>query len=71
LHEQQYRWSAFRVLVVTTITARADNALKVICDCLPEHDRGLFLIADRQSLSDADILSFPWRDARAHTHPLI
>jgi hypothetical protein len=70
LHEQQFRWSAFRVLVVTTNVQRADNTLKVIRDCVPEHDRGLFLVADRQSLSTGDIISYPWRDARGQTHGL-
>ena len=71
LHEQQYAWSAFRVLVVTTTAERASNALKVIRECVPEHERGLFLLADRQSLAAADVLSYPWRDARGQTHALI
>lgn len=36
-----------------------------------EHDRALFLVADRLSLATPDILSFPWRDAGGQTHALV
>jgi hypothetical protein len=71
LHEQQYNWSGFRVLIVTTTPERANNALKVIRTCVPEHDRGLFWLADRQLLTAADIITYPWRDARGQTLTLI
>lgn len=71
LHQRQFGWKAFRVLMVTTNAQRADNALASIRACVHEHGRGLFLIADRQSLGTADIISYPWRDARGQTHTLI
>ena len=70
MHERQFGWKAFRVLVVTTNAQRAETILATIRECVPEHERGLFLIADRQSLVAADILSHPWRDARGQTHAL-
>lgn len=71
LHQRQFGWKAFRVLMVTTNAQRADNVLASIRACVHEHGRGLFLIADRQSLGSADIISYPWRDARGQTHTLI
>ena len=71
LHQRQFGWKAFRVLLVTTNKQRADNVLATIRECVHEHGRGLFLIADRQSLATADIISYPWRDARGLTHALV
>jgi hypothetical protein len=45
--------------------------LETIRECVHEHVRGLFLIADRQALATADIISYPWRDARGHTLALV
>jgi hypothetical protein len=71
LHQRHFGWKAFRVLVITTNKVRADNVLATIRECVHDHGRGLFLIADRQSLATADIMSYPWRDARGQTHTLI
>ena len=71
LHERQFGWKAFRVLIVTTNAQRVDNILATIRECVPEHDRALFLVADRVSLAGADIFSHPWRDARGQTLSLI
>jgi hypothetical protein len=71
LHERQLGWKAFRVLVVTTNPQRVETILATIRACTHEHDRALFLVADRMSLSGGDILSHPWRDARGQTHTLI
>jgi hypothetical protein len=70
LHQRQFGWKAFRVLVITTNSQRADNILASIRECVHEHGRGLFLVADRRSLAAADIISYPWRDARNQTHAL-
>ena len=70
-HTRNYGWKAFRVLVITSNSQRADNILATIRGCVHEHDRALFLVADRASLSGADIFSHPWRDARRQTHALI
>ncbi len=70
-HTRQYGWKAFRVLVVTSTAQRADNILATIRECVHEHDRALFLVADRLSLATADIFSHPWRNARGQTHALI
>ncbi len=71
LHQRQFGWKAFRVLLITTNKQRADNVLATIRGCVHENGRGLFLIADRQSLTTADIISYPWRDARGLTHALV
>lgn len=71
LHQRQFGWKAFRVLLITTNRQRADNVLATIRECVHEHGRGLFLIADRQSLAKTDIISYPWRDARGLTHALV
>ena len=71
LHQRHFGWKAFRVLIVTTSRERADNALATIRECVHEQGRGLFLLSDRDSLTTADILSYPWRDARGETHSLI
>ena len=71
LHRRDFGWKAFRVLIVTTNAQRANNVLASIGECVHEHGRGLFLIADRQSLATADIISYPWRDARGQTHTLV
>jgi len=70
-HTRHYGWKAFRVLVITSNRQRADNILATIHECTREHDRALFLVADRVSLTGADIFSHPWRDARGQTHALI
>ena len=70
-HARRYGWKAFRVLVITSNRRRADHILATIRASVHEHDRGLFLVADRLSLADADIFSHPWRDARGQTHSLI
>jgi hypothetical protein len=67
LHQLHFGWKAFRVLLVTTNAQRADNVIETIRGCVHEHVRGLFWIADRQSLAEADIVSYPWRDARGQT----
>jgi hypothetical protein len=71
LLQEHFGWKAFRVLLITTNRQRADNALQTIRECVHEHLRGLFLIADRQSLAPADFISFSWRDARGHTLSLV
>lgn len=71
LHQRQFGWKAFRVLVITTTKQRADNALQTIRACVHEHGRGLFLVADRDSLAIADMIAYPWRDARGLTHALV
>lgn len=71
LHERYFGWKAFRVLVITSSELRADNSLKSIRENVPETGRGLFLLADRESLAAADILTYPWRDARGQTLSLI
>jgi hypothetical protein len=70
-HARRYGWKAFRVLVITSNRQRADNILATIRACVHEHDRALFLVADRVELAGADIFSHPWRDARGQTHSLI
>ena len=70
-HTRHYGWKAFRVLVITSTWQRANHILTTIRECLNDHDRGLFLVADRAALTVADILSQPWRDARGQTHALI
>ena len=45
--------------------------LETIRDCVHEHVRGLFLVADRVSLPATDIISYPWRDARGQTLSLV
>lgn len=70
-HTRQFGWKAFRVLVVTSNRQRADNILASIGAGMHEQDRNLFLVADHPSLTAADILSHPWRDARGQTHALI
>jgi hypothetical protein len=70
-YTRQYGWKAFRVLVITSNRQRADHILAVIRACVHEHDRALFLVADRPSLAGVDILSHAWRDARGQTHTLI
>jgi len=70
-HTRNFGWKAFRVLVITINPQRADNILATIRECVHEHDRALFLVTDRVSLSGADIFSHPWRDARGQTHSLI
>ena len=70
-HARQYGWKGFRVLVITSSRQRADNILATIRESVHEHDRTLFLVADRMSLVGADIFSHPWRDARGQTHALI
>jgi hypothetical protein len=71
LHQRHFGWKAFRVLLITTNRQRAENVLENIRECVHEHARGLFLIADRQSLAEADIITYPWRDARGQTLPLV
>jgi hypothetical protein len=71
LAERHMGWKAFRVLVVTSSRERADNALATIREHVHENGRGLFLFADRASLAAADILTYPWRDARGQTLALI
>jgi len=70
-HTRQYGWKAFRVLVITSNRQRADHILATIRACVPEHDRALFLVADRLALAGTDIFSHAWRDARGRTHALI
>jgi len=70
LHERQFGWKAFRVLVVTTNPQRVETILATIRECVHERDRALFLIADRQSLATADVLAHSWRDARGQTQAL-
>jgi hypothetical protein len=70
-HTRQYGWKAFRVLVITSSAQRAANILATIRECVHEHERALFLVADRVSLTGTDIFSHPWRDARGQTHALI
>jgi hypothetical protein len=64
LHERQFGWKAFRVLVVTSNPQRADNVLAAVRENVAEHDRALFLVSDRVSLTTADIVAHLWRDAR-------
>jgi Replication-relaxation len=71
LHQLHFSWKTFRVLLITTNRQRADNVLATIRECVHEHARGLFLIADRQSLAAADIVAYPWRDARGQTLALV
>jgi protein involved in plasmid replication-relaxation len=71
VHTRQYGWKAFRVLVITSNRQRADHILATIRTCAQAHDRGLFLVADRVSLSGTDIFSHAWRDARGQMHALI
>jgi hypothetical protein len=71
LHQRHFGWKAFRVLMVTTNKQRADNALETIRECVHEDGRGLFLLADRQSLAAADVISYQWRDARGQILALI
>ena len=71
LHERQFGWKAFRVLIVTTNAQRVETILDTIRECVPEHERTLFLVTDRMSLAGADILAHPWRDARGQTLALI
>jgi len=71
LHERQFGWKAFRVLIVTTNVQRVATILDTIGKCVPEHERALFLIGDRVSLAGADILSHAWRDGYGRTLALI
>lgn len=71
LHQHQFGWKTFRVLVVTSTKERADTILKTIRASAPEQEGFLFLVADRVSLAAADIIGYPWRDAKGATHGLI
>jgi hypothetical protein len=71
VHTRQYGWKAFRVLVMTSNRRRADHILATIRASVHEHERALFLVADRPSLATTDIFSHSWRDARGQTHALI
>ena len=70
-HTRQYGWKAFRVLIITTNAQRFQTILATIRRCVPEHERGLFLVADQSALATTDILAHAWRDARGQTHMLI
>ena len=71
LHQHHFGWKTFRVLLVTTNAQRAGNALASIGEYVHDHGRGLFLIADRQSLATADIIAYPWRDALGQAKALV
>lgn len=71
LHERQFNWRTFRVLVITSTKQRADHALASIGTHLHEQNRGLFLVADTASLGFFDFTAYPWRDARGRTFTLV
>ena len=71
LQQLHLGWKTFRVLFVTNNSERATNMLTKIGQCVPEHMRNLFLVADRASLSLFDFIAYPWRDARGQTYSLV
>ena len=71
LQQVHFGWKTFRVLFITSNSERAANMLTKIRECVPEHVRNLFLVADRPSLSLFDFIAYPWRDARGHTFSLV
>ena len=70
MHQRQFGWKSFRVLIVTTNPQRVETVIATIRQSVHEHERGLFLVADRAALATADIFSHPWRDACGQTHAL-
>jgi len=71
LHQRQFDWKACRVLVVTNTPERVQNLLTAIRDRIHHEGHELFLITDRASLADTDILAHQWHDALDRTHSLI
>ena len=70
LHQRQFDWKAFRVLVITNTPERAKNLLTTVRERVHSDGHDLFLITDRASLAGADILAHAWHDARGTSHAL-
>jgi len=71
LHQKQFDWKAFRVLIMTSTPERVENLLTAIRNRIHPEGHDLFLITDRQSLLSADILAHEWQGAKSAAHTLI
>jgi hypothetical protein len=72
LHERQFGWKHFRVLIVTNTPARATNIRAMIARTHQLKSSPLFLVADKPSFDTAaDVLEHRWLDAAGKPHTLI
>ena len=71
LHQRQFDWKAFRVLIITNTPERVANLLTAVRERVHADGHDLFLVTDRTSLATADILAHQWRDARGKAHSLV
>ena len=71
LHQRQFDWKAFRVLIITNTAERAQNLATVVRERVHADGHDLFLITDRASLASSDLLAHPWIDARGRKHTLV
>ena len=71
LHQRQFDWKAFRVLVITNTAGRAQNLVTVLRERVHADGHDAFLITDRASLAGADILAHPWMDGCGKLHTLV
>ena len=71
LHQRQFYWKVFRVLIITNTPERVANLLTTVRQRVHADGHDLFLITDRASLTNADILAHAWHDARGKTHSLV
>jgi len=71
LHERQFGWKNFRVLIVTESHERANNMRDLVARTSSLRNSPLFLFTDNSSLAKSDVLTLPWRDPLGKTHFLI
>lgn len=71
LHEKQFSWKNFRVLIITNTPERAVNIRAAILRNSLLKASPLFLITHQAALTGADILRHAWRDANDNEHDLV
>ena len=71
LHEKQFGWKNFRVLLVTNTAERAANIRAAILRYPVLKGSPLFLVSDVAALAAGNILTQVWQDAHGTTHDLV
>lgn len=72
LHERQFGWKAFRILLITNSPERAEHARAALCDLTKATNiRALFYFAHGQALHAGDILAHNWIDGNGQPQTLI
>ena len=72
LHERQFGWKAFRVLLITNSSERAENARAALCNLTRATNiRALFYFTHTDALAAGDVLALEWIDGNGQPQTLI